>query len=448
MIGAPPPARSPTHSPCRSRSRAWAGWAVGALLLSQVSDSTAWAVLPMAGIVFVSCAVLPAAPVAGRSLDVALLAFLSVYVLAGIAGHDARHSLMLSAPAIPAVATYLAIARGASKRAITIGIAIAAVWSIGSLLVARKVHPDEMPAWLVADMRLQWFVVPNDVLALVCLYPWMRELVAKLGGTRWEFSTGLGALVFAAAWTLQSRIAMSLTLFVVAMDIVARAGNKRCAGIRAIALLVCALAPMVFIAGPKGFASGFARWELIKEATCLFAANPLLGTGPHTFGEVRSSCASVHLPAIDGRAIPWSHNLYLEIAAEMGLFGVTASLLVAVAFWRLIRTTARSHGLRSILIPTSALITLLLAAFVELTLLRLWVWTATALALGWLRAEQRTPDSVGAHAKNGIEFASVEVGQSGRDEWNPYHVPEHPCGTDQHFQGKPDVALVEQTVKM
>lgn len=409
MIEAPPPARSPKYPQYRPRHRTWVGWAVGALMLVQVSGSTAWAVLPVAGVVFVSCAVLPAAPVAGRSLDDALLAFLSVYVIAGIAGHDARHSLLLSAPAIPAVATYLAIARGASKLAITICIALAAVWSIGSILIARIAHPEELPAGLVGDMRLQWFVVPNDVLVLVCLYPWLRELVAKLGGTRWEFSAGLGALVFAAAWVLQSRIAMGLTVFVVAMDIVARAGAKRFAGIRAITIVVGALASMAFIASVKDFASGRARWELMKEAACLFAANPLLGTGPHTFGEMRSSCASVHLPAIDGRGMPWSHNLYLEIAAETGVPGVTVSLLVAVASWRLMWTTARSHGLRGILAPVSVVITLLLAAFVELTLLRFWVWTATALALGWLRAERRTPDSVSAHAKKGWISRGVEL---------------------------------------
>ena len=74
--------------------------------------------------------------------------------------------------------------------------------------------------------------------------------------------------------------------------------------------------------------SANARFDLLKEAWLLIQANPWLGVGWR-----RYQIAGVMSPAIEDPA-DHSHNLFVQIQAELGVLG-SLSLLVFVAYWLL-----------------------------------------------------------------------------------------------------------------
>lgn len=362
---------------------------MGALVLAQVFDTSAALVLPLTGATLLACCALP--PVAGSGdsgigkLDCSLVLFLACYVCAALAGQDPIHSLVFSAPVLPALGIYSALARGACKKTVLFLLAVAgAVVAIRLLLSAAT--DDREPGEVVTSLGLSWLVVPNDVLVLACLFPSMRGWIADRKGWR-IWTSMLGALVFAAAWALESRIAMIASLLVIAIDALVSARIKLLRDTQAMVPLLVAASLMAILASHKSFQSAQARIELWRQASCLFWQHPMVGVGPHNFATARDSCASEALAVIDGRNMPWPHNVYLEIAAETGLVGVTAGMMLLFSCFCIARARMQEFGIREVYVPGSILMVLLISGFVEITLLRLWVWTLASVALGWLRAK-------------------------------------------------------------
>lgn len=368
---------------CRRRTGRW----ISALMLVQVFDGTAALILPVTGAALLACSSLPPPEKCdgAKALDRTLIFFLACYLMAALLGQDTAHSLVLSMPALPAAVAYVALAKGACQKPIVAGLALAGGLT-GCAVLLSALGGDAMPEALTSRMGLAWLVVPNDILVLACLFPWMREWIASRGGKRWTYSALTGGFVFLAAWLLQSRIAMMGTLLLVAFDVSVRARIHDRRRLGAIALLAAVTGLVVWMAAHKGLSSGRARLELWREAACVFARSPVLGVGPHNFAMARRTCASEQLTAIDGRNMPWPHNLWLEIAAETGMVGLIAGGMVLLAAFDLARRCLRETGVRQIQAPVLVLLTILVFGLVEITLLRLWVWSLAAIALGWLRA--------------------------------------------------------------
>jgi len=144
-------------------------------------------------------------------------------------------------------------------------------------------------------------------------------------------------------------------------------------------------------------------WEMFKES-------PLLGKGLHTFGEFYHPYLSrVALPegvVPELGPVPWAHNLFLEIAAERGVFGLIGFLVPAVAMAVVLFQSSRepaSQETRAMALGlgTSLLVFVGMAQF-DLTFLKDWV-----LLVYWLLAAMiaRLPALAGPSSGAGLAEA-------------------------------------------
>jgi O-antigen ligase len=121
---------------------------------------------------------------------------------------------------------------------------------------------------------------------------------------------------------------------------------------------------------------GTARLGHWLVALQMWMAAPWLGQGPFTFTEFYAKWLPATLPfgiTPQVAAIPWAHNLYLEVLAERGLLGF--AIFAGVATWTLLR------GRRA---TRTAMLAFLTMGLFDLTFLKAWVslafwglaWTA------------------------------------------------------------------------
>ena len=128
-----------------------------------------------------------------------------------------------------------------------------------------------------------------------------------------------------------------------------------------------------------------AAWEMFKDA-------PLLGQGPHVFGELYVDyLGRAALP--DGYVaelgyMPWAHCIYLELLCERGVLGFGAFGLMLAAMGRRLlaarrrATTMTTHSYAVGL--TASLLVFMAMGVLDLTFLKDWVtlvfWMLAALA--------------------------------------------------------------------
>lgn len=157
------------------------------------------------------------------------------------------------------------------------------------------------------------------------------------------------------------------------------------------------------------------RLVLWRVAARMFSESPLVGTGVHTFGDFhRPLLDTLALPPTtvrDADAIPWAHNLYLEVLAERGLLGALgfAAPVVAmlVSLRRVLRRAQRDEARLIALGLAASLATFLVLGLFDLTFLKDWVllvfWLLAALVarLPVLRSSWGAADRPGAGPPSG-----------------------------------------------
>jgi len=132
------------------------------------------------------------------------------------------------------------------------------------------------------------------------------------------------------------------------------------------------------------------RGRLYTVAWRTAAASPLVGCGPGLFAEAwwhhQGGVAWGEI-APDVGYMPWAHNLWLEAAAERGLFGLAAFLgllgtwvAVAVAGWR--RRGIAVQAVAPFTAAVSAAMGLLAMGLFDLTFLKEWIGFLLMFALG------------------------------------------------------------------
>ncbi|MEV7550374.1 O-antigen ligase family protein [Amycolatopsis sp. NPDC089917] len=123
------------------------------------------------------------------------------------------------------------------------------------------------------------------------------------------------------------------------------------------------------------------RWE---AAARMVSADPVLGVGPGGFRDAYA--AASHNAEIDEQT-PVAHNMYFEVAAELGLPGFALFIaMIAVAVTtteRTVRTAAPSARAEAVAIQASLLAVLVMSMFLsEQYYLPLWSLMALAVATG------------------------------------------------------------------
>lgn len=211
--------------------------------------------------------------------------------------------------------------------------AVGALYSLFALGEARASGPLEDPNDLA-----YFLVAALPLLVALKSSSWVRAVLALVlaAGAAATFSRG-GALALTAvgAWLVARRVVPVKVVLggVVAMVVVA-GGALAFAG----PALDRALQEKTYIAGTNVDTRGL-RWQ---AAARMVSAHPALGVGPGGFRE--------HYPAFSRNAevdeqTPVAHNMYLEVAAELGVagFALFAGLLAvaAVSSERVLRAGGR-----------------------------------------------------------------------------------------------------------
>lgn len=194
-------------------------------------------------------------------------------------------------------------------------------------------------------------------------------------GAAATFSRG-GAMAAAVAviWLLARRVLPLRTLLVAAAGVLVAAVTVAAF---AVSTLIAALGEKQYIAG-SNIDSRLIRWQ---AAARMLAENPILGVGPGGFREEYASSSGL---AEIAELTPVTHNMYLEVGAELGAVGLL--LFVAVIFTALVSSelALRAGADRRTVVAVQASLIAIIVASVFLSqqyYMTLWSMVAVACAL-------------------------------------------------------------------
>ncbi|WP_295445451.1 O-antigen ligase family protein [uncultured Thiodictyon sp.] len=363
-----------------------------------------WLPLPLdlglIGLTLGAAAAVLLAPEAGRSPwpwpDLLVVVFSATLALSIARSGHPQLSLLLSSPFIPAVLIYLLLSRfvpaARGRWQVVVGLGLAAGWLASIVLLGAVLYRVD-PVSLINQLAIPVLVVPNDVLLLSTCVPLIlaAAFAAKTTGGTFVglLSVALCLLAMVAVNSRAALLAAAIGVGIVLALVVGR---------RAWRILMWGAAGLFALDGVRGFPllAKFAqtpacepRLPLWGAALRLWSERPLLGYGAHNYRDLyRDRVESLALPVCsltDGRITPWPHNLFLELLSSQGLVGALA--LMALLAWGVNRSfrTARHAGATDRLLAAGllgAFAAFVVAALLELTLLRYWVVIMTATLVG------------------------------------------------------------------
>lgn len=194
----------------------------------------------------------------------------------------------------------------------------------------------------------------------------------------------------------------------IALSAASPRARRRFAVLGAVFVLVALVVPLVVpsssigralsaIVGGSGGLSGEGRSTLWAAATTAFSQHFVLGLGTGGFAA---------LPAAISQAVIYPHNLFLEVASELGIIGLVALLL---ALGGLVARLAKvwRDGVGDDKLVASLLIALFLTALVNAMVSdaiygnsEVWLWGGLAIGMGARMARERSlPRWSGASAR-------------------------------------------------
>jgi O-antigen ligase len=242
---------------------------------------------------------------------------------------------------------------------------------------------------------------PNDLALIVMLFP---VVLAGLSATRrtWPSRLVLVALPLALVTVIGSGsrnawLGLGVGLAIVGAGALGGAGGAQRRWIVAmtgLALVLFAVAIGLSLGVVADRAARLLdparepRLVLWMVALRMFRESPLVGMGLHTFGDFhRPLVDTMALPSTairDADAVPWAHDLYLEVLAERGLVGALGFAAPVIAMITGLRRHLRAETgvAHPIALGLAAsLATFLVLGLFDLTFLKDWV-----LLVFWLLA--------------------------------------------------------------
>jgi O-antigen ligase len=347
----------------------------------------------------------------------AWLAFASAWLLTSWAGLDASRSHSLSMPLWSASLLIVAIGREPDARAALASMllalaALSAVWSVQLLelmLASNGIDPIEA----VKRGGGTLLVVPNDFSFIVVMWPlWWHIAASSPHRIARVLALALFALHAIVLWQLQSRLGLLAAAMLMLVGFVQGGGRPRVATWVLLALASAGAA--LWIWGLKSSHSLLVRLDLWKAAIAVFLDHPWTGVGPHNFVLAHAVHVASEVRSIDPRIAPWPHSLPLELAAETGLLGCCAFLVLLLSLSPQMLAGARGRA-----VGISGAIFLFLCLF-EASTLRSWWWLLVGLALAASNREWMAVDAsrnrVGSRdGANGLSERDTPAGGARRE---------------------------------
>jgi O-antigen ligase len=265
-------------------------------------------------------------------------------------------------------------------------------WVVFYRLVGQITLPPLRPSW--TDLT---FGSPNLVATfLLVLGPLAVAILSGLTSRRWPAVALMAAIVVAVFLTgsrgayLGAALATSalLVLFVTGrywrVDLrraarLLRARPVLLVPVAVVGLAVVVAAPLVVYRFAQGGDS--LRLDLWRASLAIFAEHPVFGGGPGTWVQLK---VEANPPASANLILAHAHNLYLQIAAELGVVGLASlGVLAAAAARRLVVGLQRnptSHATAAIV----GLVAFLGQSFVDNLVNLPYVCVAIMLPLAWV----------------------------------------------------------------
>jgi O-antigen ligase len=325
---------------------------------------------------------------ADSSFYLLIVLFLITLALSTVISKNLWRSLEQSVPLIPAILLFFVIAEyfdgTPAIRILYVTFSCVAIGLSVLLLKAAFNYSGADPFSWIGAVGSSILAVKNDITFLSILAPLSLSLLLSRTLTVVRILAALSLfLSICVVGIYQSRVAMlTIVTSITCFSAFFRPKLAFICALTSIALILTIDSLMGFKLLERFVINwdGSGRIPLWLCAWNMFLDAPLLGNGPHTFALFyQGYLATLTLPPwlfVDPRTVPWPHNLYLEVLAEQGIFGLLSLvLLLAYGFskaWTC-RLTATDDTRILSYGAFAALVGFCLAAAIELTFLRRWV---------------------------------------------------------------------------
>lgn len=329
---------------------------------------------------------------ARRTAAVVIFIFLCVTALSVSLSASPLRSAKVAVTILPGILlAYLIATQFASRHIHALVYVLTALPAIAGsyLLWVALSHRASSPEHWLSLAGYHHLSVPNDLLFLVLLAPFPCALLFSNRQTDRVFALFSILLVGACIILYKSRSGMVLLFCALAAASLRHRHSLSSIGsVLALFVVIDAWIGFAMIHKFMAITTLTTRIPLWMAAWEMFLDAPWLGLGPGAFAVSSDGyLANVTVPSwvlFDQRHIPWAHNLYLELLAERGLLGF---ILFITLFAVVIRQV--NHTIRGRVVPADALLAsrdalylILLAGFIELSLLRLWFVVCLSIVMG------------------------------------------------------------------
>ncbi len=345
-----------------------------------------------------SWAGLTATPRFPQGALLAILPLATAIALSLLISPDLSRSLHFSLALLPGCAVYLLICGYLEIfQLVRLGLALnLTVCRLGGwLLWVAVIHPASLPQEWITMSHLTAFKVPNDVVFFQVLLPFS---LACLKRPLWQGLLAKAACVTAISLAVvyQSRLAVLTALAGSAAFFALQGKVNR--SLSAMLLLIWGMVLVDWALGGKLLAKLQASWTsrlpLWLAAWRMFLASPWLGHGVGSYALLaRNYLDMADLPSwidLDPRPIPWAHNLYLEVLAELGILGLIALVFLWLfPFWNRPKPPLAFQLQGFACAAKAASFAFALSACFELSLWRQWVGLVFLLIIGSIAATNK-----------------------------------------------------------
>lgn len=237
---------------------------------------------------------------------------------------------------------------------------------------------------LVASANTPILITPNDSVFLSIILPFSYAVAISVSSNVIRVLSILNAiLVLVISVILHSRSCFFITIFTTVISIFYLAGNKRMIYLSLLVFFIIILEIALGMGISKKIFGSIditgGRIPLWLVAMQMISEAPIFGFGPNTYGvnymRILPTILSGDMIVVPGN-VRWAHNIFLEIAAERGLVALGLFVAILLLNLRVARNTYIScEGEKKVFVfcTNLSLVASILAGFIELSLMKLWV---------------------------------------------------------------------------